>query len=52
MPTITTFLTFDDQAEEAVEFYTSIFKNSRIVSTNRYGDAGPGPNGSLMTAVS
>jgi predicted 3-demethylubiquinone-9 3-methyltransferase (glyoxalase superfamily) len=50
MPTITTFLTFNDQAEEAVEFYTSIFANSRVVSTTRYGDAGPGPKGSLMTA--
>ena len=51
MPKITTFLTFDDQAEEAVNFYTSIFENSRILSTNRYGDAGPGPKGSLMTAT-
>lgn len=50
MPKITTFLTFEDQAEEAVELYTSIFENSRIVSTRRYGDAGPGPKGSLMTA--
>ena len=48
---ITTFLTFDDQAEEAVALYTSIFENSRIVSTTRYGDAGPGPKGSLMTAT-
>jgi len=51
MPTITTFLTFKDQAEEAVEFYTSIFENSRIVSTTRYGDAGLGPAGSMMTAT-
>jgi len=50
VPKITTFLTFEDQAEEAVELYTSIFENSRIVSTRRYGDAGPGPKGSLMTA--
>jgi predicted 3-demethylubiquinone-9 3-methyltransferase (glyoxalase superfamily) len=50
MQKITTFLTFDDQAEEAVNFYTSIFDNSRILSTRRYGDAGPGPAGSLMTA--
>lgn len=48
---ITTFLTFDDQAEEAVNLYTSIFPNSRIVSTRRYGDAGPGSKGSLMTAT-
>jgi predicted 3-demethylubiquinone-9 3-methyltransferase (glyoxalase superfamily) len=47
---ITTFLTYDDRAEEAVKFYTSIFKNSRILSETRYGDAGPGPKGSLMTA--
>jgi predicted 3-demethylubiquinone-9 3-methyltransferase (glyoxalase superfamily) len=51
MPTITTFLTYDDQAEEAVDFYTSIFENSRILSKNYYGDAGPGPTGSLMTAT-
>jgi predicted 3-demethylubiquinone-9 3-methyltransferase (glyoxalase superfamily) len=50
MQKITTFLTFDDQAEEAVNFYTSIFPDSRIVSTSRYGDAGPGPKGSMMTA--
>lgn len=47
---ITTFLTFNDQAEEAVKLYTSIFKNSKITSTTRYGDAGPGPKGGLMTA--
>jgi predicted 3-demethylubiquinone-9 3-methyltransferase (glyoxalase superfamily) len=51
MPKITTFLTFDDQAEEAVEFYTSVFDNSRIVSTTRYGDAGPGSKGSVMSAT-
>jgi predicted 3-demethylubiquinone-9 3-methyltransferase (glyoxalase superfamily) len=50
MQKITTFLTFNDQAEEAVDFYTSIFENSRIVNTTRYGEAGPGPKGSLMTA--
>lgn len=48
---ITTFLTFDDQAEEAVAFYTSIFDNSRIVSATTYGPAGPGPEGSLMSAT-
>ena len=37
---ITPCLWFDDQAEEAVEFYTSIFRNSRIVKTTRYGEAG------------
>ena len=47
---ITTFLTFNDQAEEAVNLYTSIFKNSRILSSSRDGDAGPGPKGGLMAA--
>lgn len=51
MQKITTFLTFDDQAEEAIDFYTSVFDNSRIVSTTRYGEAGPGPEGSLMSAT-
>jgi predicted 3-demethylubiquinone-9 3-methyltransferase (glyoxalase superfamily) len=48
---ITTFLTFNDQAEEAVNLYTSIFEDSKIVSTNRYGDAGPGAKGSFMSAT-
>jgi len=51
MQKITTFLTFNDQAEAAVKLYTSIFKRSKIVSTSRYGDAGPGPKGSLMSAT-
>ena len=51
MPKITTFLTFDDQAEEAVTFYTSVFPNSRIVTTTRYGEAGPGAKGALMSAT-
>jgi predicted 3-demethylubiquinone-9 3-methyltransferase (glyoxalase superfamily) len=46
---ITPFLWFDNQAEEAVNFYTSIFKNSKIDSVTRYGEAGPGPKGSVMT---
>jgi predicted 3-demethylubiquinone-9 3-methyltransferase (glyoxalase superfamily) len=46
---ITTFLTFDDQAEEAVALYTSIFQGSRVTSTTRYGDAGPGAKDSVMT---
>jgi predicted 3-demethylubiquinone-9 3-methyltransferase (glyoxalase superfamily) len=50
MPKITTFLTFNDQAEEAVNFYTSVFPNSKITGTTRYGDAGPGPKGSFMSA--
>jgi len=50
MQKITTFLTFNDQAEEAVKLYTSVFRHSKILSTTRYGDAGPGVKGSLMTA--
>ena len=46
---ITPFLWFDDNAEEATNFYTSIFKNSKILSIKRYGDGGPGPKGSVMT---
>jgi len=48
---ITPFLWFDHQAEEAATFYVSIVKNSKIVSVARYGDAGPGPKGSVMTVV-
>jgi predicted 3-demethylubiquinone-9 3-methyltransferase (glyoxalase superfamily) len=50
MQKITTFLTFDGRAEEAVDFYVSIFEGSKIVSTSRYGDAGPGAPGTLMSA--
>lgn len=46
---ITPFLWFDTQAEEAVRFYTSVFPKSRIGTVARYGDAGPGPAGSVMT---
>jgi predicted 3-demethylubiquinone-9 3-methyltransferase (glyoxalase superfamily) len=46
---ITPFLWFDGKAEEAVNFYVSIFKNSKILSVSRYGDAGPGPKGTVMT---
>lgn len=48
MITITPFLWFADQAEEAAEYYCSIFTPSKIVSTSRYGDTGPGPKGSAM----
>jgi predicted 3-demethylubiquinone-9 3-methyltransferase (glyoxalase superfamily) len=48
---ITPFLWFNDQAEEAVNFYISLFKNSRIVSLSRYGEAGPGPKGSVMSVT-
>jgi predicted 3-demethylubiquinone-9 3-methyltransferase (glyoxalase superfamily) len=49
MQKIKPFLWFDTQAEEAANFYVSIFKNSKILSVARYGDAGPGPKGSAMT---
>jgi predicted 3-demethylubiquinone-9 3-methyltransferase (glyoxalase superfamily) len=49
MQKITTFLSYSDRAEEAVKLYTSLFPNSRVVKTTRYGDAGPGPKGSVMT---
>lgn len=45
---ITPFLWFDNNAEAAAQFYTSIFKNSKILEVSRYGDAGPGPKGSVM----
>jgi len=48
MQKIRTFLWFDDQAEEAVNFYTSLFKNSKILEVNRYSEAGPGPAGQVM----
>ena len=51
MQKITPFLWFDDQAEEAMNFYTSIFKNSKIGQVSRYGDAGPGPKGSVMVGT-
>jgi len=50
MQKITPFLWFNDKAEEAMNFYVSIFKNSKTVSISRYGDAGPGPKGSVMVA--
>jgi predicted 3-demethylubiquinone-9 3-methyltransferase (glyoxalase superfamily) len=49
MQKITPFLWFDNNAEEAVNLYLSIFKNSQITKITRYGDAGPGPKGSVMT---
>ncbi len=48
MQKITPFLWFDNQAEEAANFYVSLFKNSKVNNVNRYGDAGPGPKGSVM----
>lgn len=51
MQSITPFLWFDGNAEEAMNFYLSIFKNSKVLSLSRYGDAGPGPKGSVMSAT-
>ncbi|TMG97881.1 MAG: VOC family protein [Betaproteobacteria bacterium] len=51
MQKITPFLWFDHQAEEAMHFYTSIFKNSRAGTVQRYGEAGPGPKGSVMSVT-
>lgn len=55
MQKITPCLWFDNQAEEAAQFYTSIFKNSRIGHVTRYGEAGAGasgrPKGSVMTVT-
>jgi|SRR5882672_1644905 len=48
---ITPFLWFDNQAEEAMNFYISIFKNSKPGRISRYGEAGPGPKGSVMVAT-
>jgi predicted 3-demethylubiquinone-9 3-methyltransferase (glyoxalase superfamily) len=49
MQKITTFLWFDDQAEEAVHHYTSVFPDSRVIDVQRYGEAGPGEPGTVMT---
>ncbi|HEX9464471.1 MAG TPA: VOC family protein [Alphaproteobacteria bacterium] len=51
MQKITPFLWFDGKAEEAMNFYVSIFKNSKVLAISRYGDAGPGPKGTVMTAA-
>jgi len=50
MQKITPFLWFDGKAEEAMNFYVAIFKNSKILSVTRYGETGPGPKGTVMTA--
>ncbi len=49
MQKIVTFLTYDDQAEEAAKLYTSLFRNSRILQTTRYPEGAPMPKGSVMT---
>lgn len=51
MQKITPFLWFDDKAEEAMNFYVSIFKHSKVGRVSRYGEAGPGPKGSVMSAT-
>lgn len=51
MEKITPFLWFDTQAEEAANFYCSLFKNSKIESTSRYGEGMPGPAGSVMSVT-
>jgi len=51
MPKISPFLWFDTQAEEAANFYVSVFPNSKIVSVTRYGEGGPGPKGSVMVVA-
>ena len=50
MQKITPFLWFDGKAEEAANFYTSIFKNSKVISINRYAKGSPAPEGTVMTA--
>lgn len=49
MQRITPFLWFDSNAEEAVRFYLSVFKNSKLTSVTHYGEAGPGPSGTVLT---
>jgi predicted 3-demethylubiquinone-9 3-methyltransferase (glyoxalase superfamily) len=48
MQKITTFLWFNDKAEEAANFYVAAFKNSKIINVTRNGDVGPGPKGSAL----
>jgi len=48
---ITPFLWFDGNADEAIGFYVSLFKDSRIVTRSRYGESGPGPKGSVMVVA-
>jgi predicted 3-demethylubiquinone-9 3-methyltransferase (glyoxalase superfamily) len=51
MQKITPFLWFDNKAEEAMNFYFSIFKNSKAGTVTRYGEAGPGPEGTVMSVT-
>jgi predicted 3-demethylubiquinone-9 3-methyltransferase (glyoxalase superfamily) len=51
MQKITPFLWFDNNAEEAMNFYVSVFKNAKVTNIARYGDAGPGPKGTVMSGI-
>ena len=51
MQKVAPFLWFNDQAEEAMNFYCSIFKNAKTGTIMRYGDTSPGPKGSVMSAT-
>ena len=51
MQKIVPFLWFDNQAEDAMNYYVSLFKNSKILNVSRYGEAGPGPKGTVMSAT-
>jgi len=51
MQKIVPFLWFDGKAEEAMNFYTSVFKNAKVGNIMRYGEAGPGPKGSVLSAT-
>ena len=51
MQKIVPFLWFDGNAEEAMNFYVSVFKNSKVLSVTRYGEAGPGPKGTVMSCT-
>ena len=51
MQKIVPFLWFDCNAEEAMNFYVSVFKNSKVLSVTRYGEAGPGPKGTVMSCT-
>ena len=51
MPALTPMLWFDTEAEQAAEFYTSVFPNSRIVEVTHYGSAGPRSDGTVMTVA-
>jgi len=48
---ISPFLWFDNKAEEAANFYVSVFKNAKVVTTTRYGEGAPAPKGTVMTVV-